>query len=215
MKTNLPKAQAGRVVKTVAKTVKPVVKPAVKPKVTIPKVDPRNGKPLSSYQIQAIKNGKKLTFHTVDEQNAARDLKKAIDARTNPKPPAKKSTVKSRKAEQEKALFESYQQKGGAVKKKFQNGGSTTKSFKNPLTGRTRVTEGWKEKTKTTGTVPPRETYTKQIDVYGKKGNKIKTINKSQELTSKSKYADDGKFFTPGKKNWSFKKNVTKYNKKD
>jgi len=104
------------------------------------------------------------------------------------------------------------QKKGGTVKSKLikkEDGGSTTKSFKNPITGRTRVTEGWKENKDA-----PRETYTKKIDVYGKDANKIKTINKSQELTSKSKYADDGKFFTPGKKNWSFKKNVTKYNKK-
>ena len=173
MKTNLPKAQAGRIVKNVAKTVKNTSKPVVKPKVTIPKVDPRNGKPLSPSQIEAIKNGKKLTFHTVDEQNAARDLNKAIDARTNPKSPAKKSTVKSRQSDYEKALWESYQQKGGTVKKKYQNGGATTKKFTNPITGRTRVTETRPEKTN--GTVAPRAV--KTTNVFSKKGDNIKTID--------------------------------------
>jgi hypothetical protein len=211
MKTNLPKAQGGRIVKTVAKTVKNTSKPVTKPKVTIPKVDPRSGKPLSPSQIQAIKSGKKLTFHTVDEQNAARDLKKAVESRTNPKPPAKLSTYKNRQSDYEKALWESYQQKGGTVKKKFQNGGSTTKSFKNPLTGRTRVTEGWKEKpAKRTGTVPPRPGYAeKKVDVYDKKGDKIKTIDKTRMLTSAPK--EDNKFLSRGRNSWAYTKKVTKY----
>jgi|688.fasta_scaffold2139277_1 hypothetical protein len=75
-----------------------------------------------------------------------------------------------------------------------------TKSFTNPLTGRTRVTEGWKEKP-STGTVAPRPGYAeKTVDVYNKKGDKIKTVDKTRQLTSKTKYAYNTK--------------VTKHNKK-
>lgn len=87
-----------------------------------------------------------------------------------------------------------------------------TKSFKNPLTGRTRVTEGWKEKTKTTGTVAPRPGYAeKTVDVYNKKGEKIKTIDKTRQLVQQSK--GDG-FIRRGRDLWDYDKKVTKYNKK-
>jgi hypothetical protein len=88
-----------------------------------------------------------------------------------------------------------------------------TKSFTNPLTGRTRVTEGWKEKSKTTGTVAPRPGYAeKTVDVYNKKGEKIKTINKTRMLTSTPK--EDNKFLSRGRNSWNFTKKVTKHNKK-
>jgi hypothetical protein len=102
---------------------------------------------------------------------------------------------------------------------KAQNGVSVksdppkTKSFKNPLTGRTRVTEGWKEKSKTTGTVAPRPGYAeKKVDVYNKKGEKIKTVDKTRELTSIPK--NDNKFLSRGRDSWAFKTKVTKHNKK-
>ena len=78
MKKKLPKAQRGAVVKKVAKIVKNSPTPVTKPKVKIPDIDPRSGKPLTISQIEAIKSGRKLDFHTVDEQNAKRDLKKSI-----------------------------------------------------------------------------------------------------------------------------------------
>lgn len=87
-----------------------------------------------------------------------------------------------------------------------------TKSFKNPLTGRTRVTEGWKENTKTTGTVAPRPGYAeKTVDVYNRKGDKIKTIDKTRELIAAPK---KGKFIDTGRNVWAFKTKVTKHNKK-
>jgi hypothetical protein len=112
-------------------------------------------------------------------------------------------------------------QKGGPIKKKLvkaQNGTSVksdppkTKSFTNPLTGRTRVTEGWKEKSKTTGTVAPRPGYAeKTVDVYNKKGDKIKTVNKTRELVQQAK--GDG-FIRRGRDLWDYDKKVTKHNKK-
>ncbi len=102
--------------------------------------------------------------------------------------------------------------KGSTVKKKFQDGGSTPKSSKNPLTGRTRVTEGWKEKpAKTTGTVPPRPPgyAEKKVDVYDKKGNKIKTINKTRTPGSRP---NPDKFFSKGKATPGVRtRKVTKY----
>jgi hypothetical protein len=101
---------------------------------------------------------------------------------------------------------------------KAQNGTSVksdppkTKSFKNPLTSRTRVTEGWKEKSKTTGTVAPRPGYAeKTVDVYDKKGDKIKTVNKTRQLVQQPK--GDG-FIKRGRNVWDYDKKVTKYNKK-
>jgi hypothetical protein len=173
MKTKLPKAQGGGISKAVKAAKVAVKKPTTKPKVTMPKVDPRSGKPLTIDQINAIKSGKKLDFHTVDEQHAKKQLKKAVEARTNPKPAAKKSTYKSREEEYERALWESYQQKGGVVKKKYQNGGTITKKSTNPITGRTKVTETREEKT--SGTVAPRPI--KTTNVYSKKGNNVKTVD--------------------------------------
>jgi hypothetical protein len=127
MKKKLPKAQKGIITKA-TKVIKPTKTTTTTTKVTIPKVDPRSGKPLTIHQINAIKSGKKLDFHTVDQQNAKRDLKKAVESRTNPKPPAKKSTYNSRQSDYEKALWESYQKYGGSTKpksiKKMEVGGA-------------------------------------------------------------------------------------------
>ena len=119
------------------------------------------------------------------------------------------------------ALKKLEKKKGGAIKKKLtkaQAGVSVkseppkTKSFTNPLTGRTRVTEGWKEKSKTTGTVAPRPGYAeKTVDVYNKKGDKIKTVNKTRELVQQAK--GDG-FIRRGRDLWAYKQKVTKHNKK-
>lgn len=86
-----------------------------------------------------------------------------------------------------------------------------TKSFTNPFTGRTRVTEGWKEKP-SKGTVAPRPGYAeKKVEVYNKKGENIKTIDKTRELVSAPK---NNKFISRGRNVWSYKTNVTKNNKK-
>ena len=88
------------------------------------------------------------------------------------------------------------------------------KSFTNPLTGRTRVTEGWKKIDQRKGTIPPKPSLEeKKIDVYDKKGNPVKTIQKTKFLTSKP--IDNNKFINKGKRTYSYNKKVTKYNKQD
>lgn len=105
----LPKAQPGKIVKTV----KNVIQDASKLKKEIPKIDPRSGKPLSEYQIARLESGKKLDFLNVDGQNAKKALNDAIKKRTTP----------PKKLSYEDLVRKSYEKNGGAIKSKMKKGG--------------------------------------------------------------------------------------------
>jgi len=105
----LPKAQPGKIVKTI----KNIVQDVSKIKKEIPKIDPRSGKPLSEYQIARLESGKKLDFLNVDGQNAKKALNNAI-----------KSRIKPKKLSYEDLVRKSYEEKnGGAIKSKMKKGG--------------------------------------------------------------------------------------------
>ena len=105
----LPKAQPGKIVKTV----KNIAQDVSKIKKEIPKIDPRSGKPLSKYQIAALESGKKLDFLNVDGQNAKKALNNAIKSRT----------TKPKKLSYEDLVRMSYEKNGGAIKSKMKKGG--------------------------------------------------------------------------------------------
>ena len=106
----LPKAQPGKIVKTI----KNIAQDVSKIKKEIPKIDPRSGKPLSEYQIARLESGKKLDFLNVDGQNAKKALNNAIKSRT----------TKPKKLSYEDLVRKSYEEKnGGAIKSKMKKGG--------------------------------------------------------------------------------------------
>lgn len=105
----LPKAQAGKI----TKTIKNIAQDVSKIKKEIPKIDPRSGKLLSEYQIARLESGKGLDFLNVDGQNAKKALTDAIKSRT----------TKPKKLSYEDLVRKSYEKNGGAIKSKMKKGG--------------------------------------------------------------------------------------------